>query len=288
MKKLWGMASLVVLAGCGGDSGTSSTLAPFVNWDTSLKANQTFQVSGISFETTLISDSTDATFSSASDAVERSVSLTGTVNASANGLTRFAITSNSGRSLSFSSGIIKEKGYFYALNLNRTEELSLADPADLDWNYQSFGFWENKSQNFSLTTEGFYSVGVVTSDAALLSKTGKATYTGAGAFSYYQVGFNQERYKSNITVEADFSKRELNFDSKISGGPPNLNFTGALSYGQQNSSVFRGDLSNTDLSLTGSAVGKFYGPAAQEIGGVFSLKSSSGDQRVFGAFGAAQ
>lgn len=288
MKKLSGIASLVVLAGCGGDSGTSSTLAPFVNWDTSLKANQSFQVSGISVETTVVSDPTDASFLSASDAVERSVSLTGSVNASANGLTRFAITSSSGRSLSFSSGIIKEKGYFSAVNLNQTEQLSLADPADLDWNYQSFGFWKNTSQNFSLTTEGFYSVGVLTSDAAVLSKTGKATYTGAGIFSYYKVGLDQVTYQSNITVDADFPNRKLAFESKISGGSPVLNFNGTLKYGVGNSTAFRGDIENSDQSMTGSAFGRFYGPAAQEIGGVFSLKSPSGDQRVFGAFGAAQ
>jgi hypothetical protein len=293
VKQLFCIVSLLVLTACGGGGGggaggTSSTLAPFVNWDTSLKANQNFQVSGISVETMVVSDPTTGYFLSASDAVERSVNVTGTVNAKADNLTKFAMTSSSGRTLSFTSGIVKEGGYFVAESLDQSEKLRLADPADLDWKYQSFGYWENLSQNFSLSTDGYYSAGTVTQASAIPIR-GTATYIGAGIFSYSEVGKKQVLHESSITGRADFAARELRLESILSGGTPDpkLNFSGTLNYGP-GASAFSGALENTGGTMSGSASGRFYGPAAQEIGGVFSLKSPSGDQRIFGAFGAAQ
>jgi len=62
-----------------------------------------------------------------------------------------------------------------------------------------------------------------------------------------------------------------------------LDLTGSLSY-NAGSNQFTGNVNNTGSTLTGTATGRFYGPAAQEIGGTFGLTGSAG--YYGGGFGA--
>jgi hypothetical protein len=64
-----------------------------------------------------------------------------------------------------------------------------------------------------------------------------------------------------------------------------LRMTGTLNYAS-GSNQFSGAIS-TDGGMTGSATGRFYGPAAQEIGGTFSA-TGPGVQSYGGAFGGAR
>jgi hypothetical protein len=56
-----------------------------------------------------------------------------------------------------------------------------------------------------------------------------------------------------------------------------------LSYAQGVNS-FSGGLTTANGALNGQGTGRFYGPSAQEIGGVYSL-SGSGLSRLIGGFG---
>jgi hypothetical protein len=60
---------------------------------------------------------------------------------------------------------------------------------------------------------------------------------------------------------------------------------GTLTY-QPGANSFQGKLTNAAGTMTGSSRGQFYGPAAQELGGVFSVKASSGTETFTGAYGA--
>jgi hypothetical protein len=66
---------------------------------------------------------------------------------------------------------------------------------------------------------------------------------------------------------------------------PNLNLNGSLSY-LPSSSSFNGTLTNSAGTMSGASKGQFYGPAAQELGGVFTLKSPTTVETFTGAYGA--
>ena len=66
-----------------------------------------------------------------------------------------------------------------------------------------------------------------------------------------------------------------------------LDMTGSLSYAA-NSNSFKGIVATTG-GLTGTSTGQFYGPNAEELGGVFSLKGTGTSKENYaGAYGAKQ
>ena len=60
--------------------------------------------------------------------------------------------------------------------------------------------------------------------------------------------------------------------------------SGSLSYAAGTNS-FSGNVS-TSGGMNGTASGRFYGPAATEIGGTFITKAATGVENFGGAFGA--
>ena len=63
-----------------------------------------------------------------------------------------------------------------------------------------------------------------------------------------------------------------------------MNLTGTLTY-SAGSNQFTGAVANSGSTLSGTATGRFYGPAAQEIGGTFGL-TGAGLSAYGGGFGA--
>ena len=66
---------------------------------------------------------------------------------------------------------------------------------------------------------------------------------------------------------------------------PNLNLSGTLTYSPA-SNTFGGTLTNASGSMSGTSTGRYYGPAAQELGGVFTLKSPTSAEMFVGGYGA--
>jgi hypothetical protein len=97
-----------------------------------------------------------------------------------------------------------------------------------------------------------------------------------------------------MTAVVDFQSRNIAFSTTntvLTGSsstlPSNLDLTGNWSYGT-GTSEFSGTVSTTPAgNLSGSATGRFYGPNAEEIGGVYSLTSNTmGDRStMIGGFG---
>ena len=103
-----------------------------------------------------------------------------------------------------------------------------------------------------------------------------------------------------MSVNADFANRTLalsssgtvtidNYVTNATTSPaPNLNLTGTLIYAAGTNS-FAGTLTPSGGTLLpGTSTGRFYGPGAQELGGVFILKAGSGAETYGGAYGAKQ
>lgn len=288
MKRLsfWAVAaSLPVLTACGGGGGSSSTLSPFSGWNEISQPNQSFLVSGVALETSTVSDPVTDRVISFANPGETSATLTGGLNAQGNGLSSVTVASNSGLSSTFTSGIEAVDGVIFAESSDGLRDLTLINPYDLDWNYQTFGFW-SVDQDLSRSTAGAFSVGAVTSSVNM-PVTGVATYTGLGAGWLGVVGAEVEVFASLVTAQTDFRLRTINLSSITFEGPLETSFSGSLIY-SSGSTSFSGSVSTLNQSMTGTASGRFYGSAAEEMGGVFWLTGQSAGQSagILGGFGA--
>lgn len=100
--------------------------------------------------------------------------------------------------------------------------------------------------------------------------------------------------RGDLEVVVNFGERSLDFATtntqvkQIIDDPfvrnPGLDLSGTLKY-KEGSNSFTGDINAKNSGLSGTADGRFYGPEAEELGGVFSTRSS-GVEAYDGAFGA--
>lgn len=167
----------------------------------------------------------------------------------------------------------------------------VANPYKLGWDYQSFGAWESVGGGDSALRAG--SFGAATPAAAVPS-TGNATFTGKLGGMYVSPGGHGAMASADLRVVADFGARSLSFASSnsmllrapaVASAVPHLDLGGTLTYAP-GSGAFSGTLTSAGGSLRGASNGQFYGPTAQELGGVFTLKSTTTVESFVGAYGA--
>lgn len=180
-------------------------------------------------------------------------------------------------------------------DVNRRYEVQtiavVGDPYALGWDYQSFGIWASAASGGGML--GASSFGAPT-PAAGVPLSGAATFSGKLAGHHVSPTGLGSVATANLRVAADFSNRTLAFASSgttltrnlsTAVPAPNLDIRGTLSYAQR-ASAFSGTLSNTGGTMSGLSNGRFYGPAAQELGGTFALRSSTSSEAFIGAYGA--
>jgi len=171
-------------------------------------------------------------------------------------------------------------------------ELGLvANPHVQGWNFQSFGVWDTRAPEEGYITSN--SFGAATPTFAVPT-TGSATFSGKLAGFYVSPSGQGSVAASDVTATANFSTRSIGFastgttltrDLSQSVSAPNLNLNGTLTY-SPGSNSFTGTLRNAGGTMSGVSNGQFYGPAAQELGGVFAVKSSKTVETFTGAYGA--
>jgi hypothetical protein len=165
------------------------------------------------------------------------------------------------------------------------------NPATLGWDYQTFGIW---AINGAPLQVGAISAGAVT-PANAVPTTGSATFTGHAGGFYFDGAGARLTTDAQMSAIANFSNRSIQFSTTgtmvstpenppVTSARPALNLSGNLSYAP-GSSQFSGNVSTADNALSGNASGRFYGPNAQEIGGVYGLNAGSGGARMIGGFG---
>ena len=170
----------------------------------------------------------------------------------------------------------------------------MANPINLGWEYQSFGVWE------SVGTDGrtFGAMSVGNNAGTAIPTTGIATFTGYATGSYVSSGGTGSTALAELTVVADFGpQRSLQFSTTNTQtsenwgtftAAPELNLTGTLYIAAgTNSFTGRVDSVSSANALTGDSTGQFYGPNAEELGGVFFLKGT-GVETYAGAYGAVR
>ncbi|MHB9879013.1 transferrin-binding protein-like solute binding protein [Pacificimonas sp. ICDLI1SI03] len=182
-------------------------------------------------------------------------------------------------------------GLFAAVNEAETDILIAVDPYQTGWDYQSFGVWESGIGTGS-GTAGAVSIGNSTA-ANAVPTTGEATFSGLLGGVYLSPEGLDVLVGADVQVEVDFASRSAELASfgtmdVISGASYNeLNLGGELTWASGANSL-TGRLASQNGLLTGEATAKFYGPGAQEIGGVFALTpvSGTGVESFGGGFGA--
>ena len=166
----------------------------------------------------------------------------------------------------------------------------IANPQALGWNYQSFGVWNDELGSTGLQLRSF---GAAT-PASAIPVTGSATFSGKLAGGYVSPQGTGTVASADLAVNVNFADRTLAFAStntvlgtvawsKVAA--PNLNLGGTLTYSPGVNS-FSGTLTSAGGTMSGKSTGQFYGPAAQELGGVFAVKSATTVETFAGAYGA--
>ena len=160
------------------------------------------------------------------------------------------------------------------------------DPFAMGWNYQTFGYWQSQ---LSTTTGdgGAISIGSVTPVSGI-PISGTATYNGVSEGIYIDTSGIDRVHSASMTAMVDFAARNVSISTANTTlvttniAAPQLDYSGVLTYGP-GTNQFSGPVSTT--SMNGTATGRFYGPAAEEIGGIYSLSGSGPVESMIGGFG---
>jgi len=167
----------------------------------------------------------------------------------------------------------------------------IANPYAQGWNYQSFGVWNTQAMTGGNIASS--SFGAATPASAVPS-TGTASFVGKLGGIYVSPAGEGSMASADVRVNADFGNRSLSFasqgtrltqDLKGSTAAPQLNLGGTLTYSPA-TNTFTGTLTNAGGTMSGSSTGRYYGPAAQELGGVLTVKSANTVETLTGAYGA--
>jgi len=287
------LTSALVLTGCGGGGGGGGGGSSFTSWSTITKPS----------EVTLDGISTDASYTASSkiDTItDNGVDLTTTASIThrANDtISKISVSTNNVNVTFDEDGVDTIDDSFttvvYGYNQAGTDFFVAAKPIGLNWDYQTFGIWETGRGTGSGTAGGI-SIGAATTGSNIPT-SGSATYSGyyAGMISDYDGDDFLSR--GNINVAADFANRSLSYStsssdyiSPVTATPTwiadsNQDMSGTLTYSSATNS-FTGTLTD-GYGWSGTGTGKFYGPNAEELGGVFNI-SGSGLNMHAGAFGA--
>ncbi len=156
---------------------------------------------------------------------------------------------------------------------------------DLFWDYQTFGVWQTFDEEI-----GAFSAGAPTSVDAMPS-TETATYLGSSLGRYVSPEHPESILTDSlVTIEAYFADHELVFETMLTWDLTNeqpmdhLDLHGELDI-LEGSNLFHGDVA-TQSGLEGGAVGQFYGPEYEEVGGTFV--TGNDEAGYIGSFGASR
>ncbi|MCH9852087.1 MAG: transferrin-binding protein-like solute binding protein [Alphaproteobacteria bacterium] len=152
-------------------------------------------------------------------------------------------------------------------------------------NYMARIYWgldETAYDAYGYAITGFETLGsnIPTSGTAV-------SFTGKGQGQYYTSAGTGSKLPFSVTATANFTTRNIGITTEHDGtSNDNLNLTGNLSYDAGTNAISgtvetAGDADNA--KLTGTADARFYGPAAEELGGTFSM--SNADAGYVGFFG---
>lgn len=290
------VASTLSACGGGGGGGGSVPVTAFTTWRTDV-AGKSILVNGdgkqVSYtydlRSDLITQISDPPLDGAASALftfDNASVLTGLL------LTSAGTTVGSFRAGNFYSlPLAADPNSDFVAAENFSSRAIVSNPRSLAWDYQSFGVWETgldaDSGNY-----GAMSLGAATAGTAI-PVSGTADFSGKVVGNYVNNAGTGHTVLANLSVGVNWGTRlliletsqtRMSQDGVTFSFNPDLDMTNQkLSYAAGANS-FSGTLT-TPGGLSGNSSGKFYGPSAQELGGVFFLRGS-GLETYSGAYGA--
>lgn len=293
MKKLAILALPLIVAACagggggGGGSASTSPAANFTNWS-ALGPNSTITAAGSSTQLSY-TQSGDTVSPSSGTQSATGASVTVGLNA-AGDLSTFALQSGQGASFtldrakgdSFNDFTVNGIPVSYLQSKNGQNEATLSN----GFEYQGFGVWATGIGTGS-GNAGAVSVGSVT-PATNIPTTGSATFSGT-TIGTLTVNGIPDNFVASSTSKVDFAARTIAYSTAGTtilgtGGASaaGLNMSGLFVY-NAGSNQFSGAVATGNGAFKGSALGNFYGPNANELGGTYNMTGASGV--MFGGFG---
>ncbi len=318
-----GVSFFLLLFGCGGGGGgTGGGPLTLVSWS-SIVPPATVETAGISQETEYMRSAGDSPVIETVSAPELYQFSTATFTYDADGIIErieletpnmtFAWDTNSDDSIEY-SGI-----NIFAIDslepINASNIAAAVNPEAVGWDYQTFGVWETNRQLSDPVVGylGAMSMGAPTpqeavplppgpgSDQVYFNGHSNGIYVDQNGIDYYVysdltalVDFKPSSEITTLTFETT-NNYKVTMESLINTrqlpdfntNDPNFAMSGTLTY-SPTTNQFTGQL--TTPIMSGDTTGQFYGPAAQELGGVFFLTDDELNPRMYysGAYGAAQ
>lgn len=170
------------------------------------------------------------------------------------------------------------------------------DPAVANWNYQTYGMFDSGNRFINIGAVNIYqSIGEYTQ---IVPTGGEATYTGISS-GLGVAGGNSYATTADVQIKIDFEKRTAEFNTtntkkydfdeagKLKDGvnAENLNLIANVAM-EKGAAGFTGEIKSADDKLTGKVHALLYGPAADEVGGVYGLKGENSTDHLIGGFGS--
>lgn len=291
------LAVPALLAGCGGGSGgpggpggqTGSTFLGF----SQVKPGSTTNINGIGTEAVATLDADGATTSVSDFSGKKDVSADVTYDKNGD-LTKVSLTTPSGQRTWDSSN--SEENTDAPANLyvaDRTDNsggfFAAARPEENGFEYQTYGVWMDDNADHTKTYGGAYSVGSATDDAKVdQSLASNPVFKGSAGGTI--VNGDGHALTADVSLAVDSANKQVRFNtsnSKVdfSTAAPGFDMSGNLGY-DAGKNGFSGDVATAN-GMTGTADGRFYGPGAEEAGGIFGLKGPDGET-IAGGFGAVK
>ena len=298
-----------------GKFGTAPSPAAVIaaaNAGSALTAGKAAGLAGMSISFPLNFDNLTHTGVAGAVSIDPSFTLTTTgasVAGGITGLTGIGInTANAttiGNSLSFndsdpantfvSNGTFSASGHITTATATSYYDILVISLKASSYQYTQYGDWSQCSANCTAnggtnSVNGVYVWGNATAPGNI-PIAGTFTYNGNIEGNYLSAGGTKSAVSGTqgttgvMAAAVDFATRSIAFstsNSQFNAGPvlaPNLDMSGTLTYAP-GQNLFAGTV--TSATMTGTASGRFYGPIAQEIGGIYSL--SGGGAGHYGAF----
>jgi hypothetical protein len=173
--------------------------------------------------------------------------------------------------------------------------LLLLDPTSAGLSYSTLGAWGYEPSGSPTTSYGGWFAGGIETRGADIPTTGTANYLGGMAGTYAD-GTAIYGVAAAASAKADFGVQSIEFkttntsklDMSTPGSSPvldpSLDITAnSLTY---SAGVNRVTGAVTSSTMSGNAAARFFGPAAAELGGVFSMTSKNGTntEQMTGSF----
>lgn len=290
-----------MLSACGGGGGGSvlptqpAVVQTFTTWRTDL-SGKSVQLKGEGKQVAYTYDTLNHNISSVGPTED--ASATALFDFDAGGALSqliLASTATSTTTLTFTSSQIAPLSADpdFVIGANSSSRAIVSNPKSLAWDYQSFGVWET-GLNADNGSYGAVSLGAPTAGSAIPA-TGSANFAGKVVGSYVDGNGLGNTVLANLNVGVDWTNRSLNLSTTATRtSADGINFSPNTGLDMSNQTLtysagtngFSGNLT-TSSGLSGPSSGSFYGPGAQELGGVFFLRGGSGSVATYsGAYGA--